>query len=134
MIKHPATIVHIEQDKILINVENTSSCVNCHSKNHCIMNECKNKIIEIKAPSEHKYHFGDKVTMSLDENLGWLAVVYSYILPLTLVIISLIITYQITKSEEVSAIFGLIALIPYYFLLFMLKKYFSKKFNFKIDK
>ena len=60
--------------------------------------------------------------------------VCSGLLPLLLMLGSLITTYLLTGNETSAGIYSIIILIPYYFVLFWLKKYFVRKFHFRISR
>lgn len=132
-IRHEATIVRIENDSVFANVENKSACADCHARQTCALFDCRNKIIEIKTNYPEKYAPGQHITVTLDEKHGWIAVFYGYILPLVLVLVTLIATNTMTGDETASAIYSLMVLIPYYLVLFLFKKSFSGKFQFRIE-
>lgn len=132
-IKHLAEIIDIKGTVILANIESQTSCGSCHVQKQCAMSGCQNKTIEINTIHPEKYHIGDKVTVVLDETLGWIAVFYGYIFPLILVLITLFTTNNITNDEIASATYSLMILIPYYLLLSLFKRRLSSKFQFKIE-
>lgn len=132
-IKHLAEIIDIKGSVILANIQSQTSCASCHVQKQCAMSGCQNKIIEINTLYPQKYKIGDKITVVLDETLGWIAIFYSYILPLILVLITLFTTNTITNDEIASATYSLMILIPYYLLLSLFKRRISNKFKFKIE-
>lgn len=132
-IKHIAEIISIKGTLILANIESQTACASCHVQKQCAMSGCQNKIIEINSSNPQKYQIGDKVTVVLDEKLGWIAIFFGYIFPLILVLITLFTTNMITNDEIASATYSLMILIPYYLLLSLFKRRISNKFQFKIE-
>lgn len=57
---------------------------------------------------------------------------YGYFLPFILVIISLLIIYKITKNQAVAGLISLTILIPYYIILYFLRKKMKSSFLFAI--
>lgn len=132
-IKHLAEIISIKESVILANIETQTACSSCHAQRQCAMYGSQNKVIEINSTHPKKYHIGEKITVILDESLGWIAIFYGYILPLILVLITLFATNTITNDEIASATYSLMILIPYYLLLSLFKRRISSKFKFKIE-
>lgn len=132
LIKHPARIIKIEKDKISAEVEVKSACGSCAARGACGIGDCANKIVEIITPDTTNYHLGQKITVSLEQDYGFYALFLGYILPLILVLIVLFSSLSLGISEIASGIYSIIVLIPYYFGLFLSKKYFQNKFHFKI--
>lgn len=78
------------------------------------------------------YHVGQNVMVTIDEKKGWIAVAFGYIIPLILVLITLFTTNLITNDETAAGIYSLMILIPYYLILMLFKKSFTKRFDFRI--
>lgn len=132
-IKHLAEIISIQGSVILANIESQTSCASCHAQKQCAMSSCQKKVIEINSEHPEKYQIGQKVTVVLDETLGWIAIFCGYIFPLILVLITLFTTNTITNDDIASATYSLMILIPYYLLLSLFKRRISSKFQFKIE-
>lgn len=131
-IEHLATITDISKDTVFAEVKVKSACSGCAMKNACGISECSEKTIEIKTAQAKKYQIGETITVVLDENYGFFALFYGYILPLLLVLGVLFGAQAMGTDEISSGIYSIIILIPYYFGLSLSKKYFSKKFHFTI--
>jgi len=132
IIEHPGRIDKIENDKITVTILSQSACSTCHSKSMCTVSEMVEKTIEIRNSEDFGYKVGDQVTVYMKKTLGTWAVLYGYLFPFMVVVISLIILISLTKNEGFSAMISLGFLIPYYYILHKLKDKFSHTFEFSI--
>ncbi len=96
------------------------------------MADSRLKDITLHAPETSHLHIGQKVTLAMDDRLGWLAVFFGYILPLIIVLTVLLATLAATSSDTMAAVLSLGALLPYYILLAVFRKKISRHFNFRI--
>jgi len=132
-IDHEGTVLKIEDGKITVGIVNISACAGCHAKGACTMSDMKDKSIDVTDYSNN-FEIGEKVNLSYQESLGWLAMFLAYVLPFVLVIIALIIATAITSNELISGISALAILLPYYIILSFFKGHFKKTFSFTIEK
>ena len=132
-IDHEGTILEIEDGKITVGIVNISACAACHAKGACTMSDMKEKSIDVIDYS-NKFELGEKINLSYQESLGWLAMFIAYVLPFILVILVLIIATAITNNELISGISALAILLPYYIVLSFFKGRFKKTFSFTIEK
>ncbi|HNV51231.1 MAG: SoxR reducing system RseC family protein [Bacteroidales bacterium] len=132
LISHKGYITEIEQDLIRISIIAESACSGCHAKGFCSVADTQEKIIETPNPKTNIYKIGDQVEVTLKKSHGLKAVFYGYFLPFILVIISLLIIYKITKNQAVAGLISLTILIPYYIILYFLRKKMKSSFLFAI--
>lgn len=132
-IKHRGRIVAMNNKTVQVQITSHSACAGCSAKTVCHMTECRNKIIEVAKPQNHSFHPGDEVTLTVSPQTGFWAVFYGYGLPLILVLAVLILAISQGFSELIAGICSIILLIPYYFGLFLSKKYMAEKFRFHIE-
>jgi len=131
-IDHVGTITDIKNEKITVSILNVSACTGCHAKSACSMSDMKDKDIDIIDYSGN-FKLGEEVKVVYQESLGWLALVLAYVLPFTLVLITLFIASEFT-DELTSGLLALGILLPYYILLYFFKDRLKKTFSFTIHK
>jgi positive regulator of sigma E activity len=131
-IEHPGTIEKIEGTKVWVNIMPQSACGSCHSKTYCGMAEVANKLIETRASIHQTFIPGQQVTVALRKSLGYKALFLGYLIPFTIVILSLIIILYFTNNELAAALISLFTLIPYYAILFFRKQQIRASFQFYI--
>jgi sigma-E factor negative regulatory protein RseC len=131
-IEHKGTIEKIEAGKLLIRIEKQSACTSCGVKGKCPLPESKDELITIDIENANSYKVGDEITVCLKTSLGLKAVLYAYIVPFAVLMIVLISVFTITKNEPAAGISALCSLVPYYLLLFLLRKKSKAKFQLKV--
>lgn len=133
-IKHSGRITHIKGPHIEVEVISSSACHDCEAKASCGLMECLKKKIEVESANAADFAKGEEVWVGLDAKTGLKAVAYTYILPLFVVLIGLMGALFWGYSEQMSGIFSIILLIPYYFGLFLSQKRKTKHLQFTISK
>ncbi len=134
IIKHKGIIQDIEPEKITVKILNQSACAGCHIKGACSMADVKEKYIEVSSPFNQDWEKGEKVIVLCNEELGFIALFWAYVLPFITVIITLLICTSINLSELYSGLISLGILIPYYLILSLFKTKLKNKFSFSIEK
>ena len=129
---HIGKIVAIKQDCVSVTFEKSAACSGCSSRHACALNQAQNQIVDIKIENEKKYEIGQTVELELSSSGGFTAVLYAYVLPLCLMLITLFGTLYISNDEFKAATSALVILIPYYITIFLLHKKLSNKMQIKI--
>lgn len=125
-------IESLEGEKAWIRIECRSACAACHAREGCLPSDIKDKLIE--APlNDRKFEPGQPVTVTAHKLLAYKAVFWGYILPFIIVISALIVFLLLNFSESKAGIISLLLLLPYYYILYLLKDTFKKKFVFEIN-
>lgn len=131
-IRHEAKIISITSRKLTLKIERRAACSACPAATLCGMGENRVQTFSVSVPDSQCYHIGDSVNVELNPYLGWLAVIFCYVLPLLIMLLTLFLCIFFKQSEIFSGITAIIILIPYFFLLFLGRKHFKKKFTFNI--
>lgn len=133
-VKHLGTITKITADLITVNIVNASACSNCHSKNYCSLSDKKNKLITIKVSHDNNScKIGDTVSVVMALSIGFKAIIIGYIVPFFVLLIALLTSFIITKNEVVSGLISIFLLVPYYFVVYLLRNRITKNFEFSIE-
>ena len=66
-------------------------------------------------------------------SMGMQAVILAFGVPFLVLFIALYATIRITGNELTAAVAGLLALVPYYLIIYMCRKKLSRKFFFTIE-
>lgn len=133
-ISHGGRIVRIDGSRIEVEITSRAACQSCSVRHSCSLADSLPKTIEVFAADSENYALNEEVEVGIAAQNGLKAVFYGYILPLLLVIASLIGAVSCGYSEEISGIFSIIVLIPYYFWLFLIQKKLRRQFRFTISK
>ena len=132
-IQHQGIVDSIEKHKVFVRIAQKTACSDCHAKSACLSSDRKEKIIEVDDDSG-QFTLNEEVVVSVQSSMGLLAVALSFVIPLILVVLTLYTCIQISGNEAFSGLIGLIILVPYYFILYVLRNKIKKRFVFSISK
>ena len=134
IIKHKGIVEQIEEGHIVVRIVQTSACSSCSDKGLCNASESKEKLIDIY--DRHvSCRIGEEVMVCGTTSMGMQAVLLAFGLPLLLMLIALFVTMRITDGDALwSALVAFLVIVPYYFLLHLLKDKINKTFTFTIEK
>ena len=132
IIEHRGTVENINGSHIQVRIVQTSACSTCSIKGHCNASESKEKLIDVYDQNAQDFHIGQNVMVMGTTSMGMQAVILAFGVPFIVLFITLYITMQITDNELISALLGLLSLIPYYIILYINKGRLRKKFSFDI--
>ncbi len=133
LIKHSGVISEITDHLIKVNIVAQSACASCHAKGYCGVSDMKEKIIEVKKSGNINQNVGDFVVVAMNQKLGIKAVMYGYMLPFAILMITLIGSLSYFKNEGVAGLAALSVLIPYYVTLYIFRDKLKDKFQFHIE-
>jgi sigma-E factor negative regulatory protein RseC len=133
-ITHNGIIQSIENDCINVRIFQSAACGSCKIAGHCNASDQKEKIISIEHCNIADYHIGDSVVVYTKSSTAHRAVFIGYGIPFILLVVTLFIIKAFTGSDAVAALGSIVALIPYYFVIFLLRAKIQNLVNFKIEK
>ena len=132
-IEHNGIVESIDgEHHLTVRIIQVSACSTCSVKGHCTSADSKEKLISVTAPCSADYQKGDKVTIVGTTSMGMQAVLLAFILPFLLTFVTLFVVMHFSDNEGLSAVCGLLILIPYYIGLSWKKDLIKKKFSFTI--
>jgi positive regulator of sigma E activity len=132
-IHHDGVITDIQGNRITVKIVQSSACHSCHANAHCPLTEQAEKFIDI-TQSASTFQCQDKVTVTLEEEKGWLALGFGYLFPFLIVLLTLIASSAVTENEMTAGIISISSLIPYYIALSFFKDRLKQQFQFRITK
>lgn len=132
-IRHKGVIHNVDEHYNYVSIVQQSACASCQVKGACNVSELNNEIIKIPKSSNEEYKIGQQVNVKMEKSLGTKAVMLGYFLPFLLVLISLIVLINVMSSEGLAGLFSIGLLIPYYFILYMVRNRLNKTFVFEIE-
>ncbi len=128
--EHEGIVVQSLNNITTVRIVNQSACASCDAKGACTASDMQEKMIEVV--SDKSYKPGQHVIVTGNKELGLKAAWWAYALPAILVIATLIISFYVTRQENLSGVFSLLVLIPYFVIIRLLNKYISGTFSFQI--
>lgn len=134
MIEHEGIIEQIKGSRMTVRILQQSACSGCHAKGVCMAADSKEKLIEITDFSD-RFLENERVIIEGKESMGHKAVFWAFVLPLILLMLTLILSISLWNfSETEAAVSAMASLIPYYLVLYLLRKKMTKTFQFSVKK
>jgi sigma-E factor negative regulatory protein RseC len=132
-VTHTGIIDSIDGDCIHVRILQASACGACRIASHCNASDTREKYIDVKAPYASKHHVGESVVISTDGHTARRATVIAYVIPLVLMVLTLVLVLRFSHNEGMAALSGIGILIPYYFIVFLLRKKISSEVKFQLE-
>ncbi|WP_308761009.1 SoxR reducing system RseC family protein [uncultured Bacteroides sp.] len=131
-IKHQGIVENINGSHLQVRIIQTSACASCSVKGHCTSADTKEKLVDVTVDNAASYQPGDHVWVMGELSMGALVVLFAFIFPFLILIISLFVFMALWNDELCSALCSLSLLIPYYCILWLNKSRMGRKFSFSI--
>ena len=134
IIKHRGIVEKIEGSHIVVRIVQTSACSACSAKGLCNASESKEKQIDVYEVNP-AYRIGEEVVLCGTTSMGMKAVFLAFGIPVLLLLAALFVTMRVTDGDALlSAVVALVAVVPYYAILYLMKDKMNKTFSFVIEK
>lgn len=117
---HSGVVSKINSNSVVVTLEQNIHCESCHAKGTCGVSQSSTKEIEVQNSNEF-FKINEHVDVILKKALGLKAVFWAYVFPFILMFITLITASNFLK-EWLAGLLSLFILIPYYLVLYFLKK------------
>lgn len=123
IMEHDARIVAVYPDQRRVDAEMTvsSACGSCKAKAVCGGSESQTRLISAYTEHPEIYKVGDEVTISIEQIMGYKAILYSYIVPLVVMLAVLLLTHS-RYGDLVAGLSALGACAVYYVVLAFFRK------------
>ena len=132
MIEHTGIIASIADNKLSVKILQESACGSCHAKGSCMAADSKEKMVDV-IDFSGKYKINDVVTIEGKESMGYKAVLWAFVIPIFILLMILILATSVWKLGEVeAAIASIVALAPYYLILYLMRNKMANSFKFTI--
>ncbi len=132
VVKHEGVVSKITNNVITVTLKGNINCESCHAKGGCGAAESGPKEIEVYNSTE-SLKLNETVEVLLSKDKGLQAVFWAYVFPFILLISVLLISSSIYK-EWIAGLLSIAILVPYYFILYVLRNSFKKAFKVSILK
>ena len=133
-LQHRGVVESVAGDTVIVSVVPESACAGCHAKGICGERGSKREIV-VKTPYAAEYTPGESVIVALEHsNMGVMSVVWSYVVPLIILVGVLFGARAFGFDDGVAAISSMGAMSLYFIALYLMRKMFDKKIKFTIIK
>ena len=100
---------------------------------YCHASESKEKLVSVCCNNVAAYRPGQEVVVTASQQVAVRAVLLGFGLPLLILVVVLVIVLRLTGNEGMAALSGLGALVPYYAVLWLLRRQISRRVSFEIE-
>lgn len=133
IMEHEAVVVEViaEQKRVDVEMVVSGACGSCKAKAVCGGGE--SQVRQVAAYTDHPelYNVGDRVVISIEQIMGYKAIVLSYIVPLIVMLVALALTHS-RYGDLVAGVSALGACALYYIVLAFFRKRLERVIIFSI--
>ena len=132
-VSHEGIVTKITDDELEIKILAQSACAACHAKSACGMGEQAEKILTVPRPNGQDFALNQKVNVKMAIGQGNKAAVLAYLIPIILLLAVLFVCLGLGLNEGLSALISIIALVPYYIVLYLRRDKLKRQFDYTIE-
>ena len=132
-ISHEGIVAKITDDELEIKILAQSACAACHAKSACGMGEQAEKILTVPRPKDKDFTLNQKVNVRMAIGQGNKAAVLAYLIPIVLLLAVLFVCLGLGINEGLSALISIVALVPYYIILYLKRDKLKRQFSYIIE-
>jgi sigma-E factor negative regulatory protein RseC len=132
-ISHEGVVTKITDDELEIKILAQSACAACHAKSACGMGEQAEKYLTVRRPLDKDFELNQRVNVRMAIGQGNKAAIMAYLLPILLLLAVLFTCLGLGLNDGLSALISIVALIPYYIVLYLQRDKLKKRFEYSIE-
>lgn len=133
-ISHSGVVDSVKGDCVKVRIVQASACAACKVAGYCNAAESKEKIVDVFCGDTAKnYYAGQSVTVSTSGSVAARALLWGFGMPFLVLVTALFVVLQLTHNEGLAAVSGILALLPYYGLLWLLRDRMREQLSFAIE-
>ncbi len=123
IMEHDARVVAVYPDEKRVDAEMvvSSACGSCKAKAVCGGGESQRRLVSAYTNHPEIYKEGDEVTITIEQIMGYKAIFLSYVMPLVVMLLALMLTYG-RYGDLVAGVSALGACALYYVILSFFRK------------
>ena len=133
IISHEGVVTKITDEELEIKILSQSACAACHAKSACGMGEQAEKILTVPRPKGKEFALMQKVNVKMAINQGNKAAILAYLIPIILLLAVLFVCLSLGFGEGLSALISIVALVPYYIVLYLRRDKLKQKFDYIVE-
>lgn len=108
-------ITDVRSGMVVVRIARLSACAGCHAQSVCASSDCVERYVTVAIMPTDQFNVGDIVAVEGKVQIGLLAVLLSFVLPILLLFVSLFWGIRVMDFEEsVAVLLALVVLMVYY--------------------
>ena len=133
-ISHSGIVESISDGCVQVRILQTSACAACKVAGHCHASESKEKIVDVlNVRDAARLKVGDSVIVSASRDVANRALLLGFGVPFLILVSVLFIMLKVVSDEGLAAITAILALMPYYGMLYLMRDRIQQKISFSIE-
>ena len=133
-ISHSGIVESISDGCVQVRILQTSACAACKVAGHCHASESKEKIVDVlNVRDASRLKVGDSVIVSASRDVANRALLLGFGVPFLILVSVLFIMLKVVSDEGLAAITAILALMPYYGVLYLMRDRIQQKIAFSIE-
>ena len=132
-ISHSGVVDSIADGVVKVRILQTSACAACKVAGMCHASESKEKMIDVRCDDASAYAKGQSVVVTASPQIAARATLLGFGIPLLILVMVLITVLGVTGNEGAAALSALVALAPYYIVLWLLRERMGRSVSFQIE-
>ena len=134
-ISHPGVVESVADGCVHVRIVQASACAACKVASHCNASESKEKIVDVfVGEAAARWTPGQPVTVTASTQVAARALLWGFGLPFVVLVGVLVGVLALTGSEGRAAVCSLLALVPYYGVLYLLRDRLRERLAFRIER
>ncbi len=134
-IQHTGVVAEVEGNTVYVKITSHSACGSCKARQACGLAETQEKIISVQTSQSAMFASGDVVSVGVRQYVGMLSVLLAYVGALLILMVSLVTTIiGLNWSEGFAAVTAVVAVLFYYFILWLFRRKIEHTIQFTITK
>jgi len=133
-ISHSGIVESISEGCVQVRILQASACAACKVAGHCHASESKEKIVDVlNVRDASRLKVGDSVIVSASRDVANRALLLGFGVPFLILVSVLFIMLKVVSDEGLAAITAILALMPYYGMLYLMRDRIQQKISFSIE-
>ena len=133
-ISHSGIVESISEGCVQVRILQASACAACKVAGHCHASESKEKIVDVlNVRDAARLKVGDSVIVSASRDVANKALLLGFGVPFLILVSVLFIMLKVVSDEGLAAITAILALMPYYGMLYLMRDRIQQKISFSIE-
>lgn len=131
-VSHIGRIVSIDRYVTQVEIISGDACGECHAKELCGYSASGKKTVPVPTDAFAMHSVGDEVELCMKRSMGMKAVWISYVIPLVILMVAILILNACSLGELVTGLGAIAAVAVYYLILLLFRDALKNEFEFYI--
>ena len=132
-ISHSGIVENVTEGCVKVRIVQSSACAACKVASHCNAADSKVKIVDVFCGDTSDFSVGQNVIVSASKDVANKALLLGFGIPFLLLICVLLITLRLTNEEGFAALVAVGSLVPYYFMIWLMRDKIQQRISFQIE-